>query len=202
MTLSHFGTHQPAAGPSAGPTDRDLVSAYVGGDGRAFTTIVERHRARLLWVARRYARNEDDAHDILQEALLKASRKLHTYRAESALSTWLHRLVMNSGWDFAHHRSHREQATLDDGLIPHEFNARLSHDPIRGLDLALLLHQSMAKLRPDQRTALLLIDVAGYSVAHVAHREGVRPGTIKSRRARAREFLREDLRDDVRAGAA
>ncbi|AGF73797.1 sigma-70 family RNA polymerase sigma factor [Corynebacterium halotolerans] len=186
MTLSHQETTTDS--------DRALVSAYVAGDMRAFTVIVERHRARLLWVARRYARNEDDAHDILQEALLKASRKLHTYRAESTLSTWLHRLVMNSGWDFAHHRSHREQTTLDDDVVPHEFNIRLSYDPTRHLDQTMLLRQAMAKLRPDQRAALLLIDVAGYSVSHVARREGVRPGTIKSRRARAREFLREDLR--------
>ncbi len=183
MTLSQTGT----------TTDRDLVSAYVGGDTRAFTTIVERHRTRLLWVARRYAKNEDDAQDILQEAFLKASRNLHTYRAEATLSTWLHRLVMNSGWDFAHHRRHREHMILDDGVIPHEFNVRLSHDPTRSLDLGLELRQSMAKLRPDQRTALLLIDVVGYSVDHVARREGVRPGTIKSRRSRAREVLRAHL---------
>lgn len=192
MTLSRIGT-QHATSTATDRSDRELVTAYLGGDRRAFTTIVERHRTRLLWVARRYAHTEEDAHDILQEALLKASHKLHTYRAESTLSTWLHRLVMNSGWDFAHHRRHREQATLDEEVIPHDFNVRLSHDPTRLLDLALLLRHSMAKLRPDQRTALLLIDVAGYSVAHVAHREGVRPGTIKSRRARAREFLREDL---------
>ncbi|RNE48118.1 sigma-70 family RNA polymerase sigma factor [Corynebacterium alimapuense] len=173
--------------------DGALVHAYVAGDTRAFSQIVERHRARLLWVARKYGNNEDDANDILQEAWLRASRKLHTYRYEASLSTWLHRLVMNSGWDFINHRHQLESVTLDDDVVPHEVNLRLSVNPIEHRDVILHLEESLAKLRPDQRSALWLIDIAGYSIAHVAKQEGVRPGTIKSRRARARESLREDM---------
>lgn len=173
--------------------DGELVTAYVAGDMKAFSEIVERHRTRLLWVARKYGNNDDDADDIVQEALLRASLKLHTYRHESTLSTWLHRLVMNSGWDFLNHRSQVEISTLDDDSVPHEINLRLSVDPIRQREVALHLEEAMAKLRPDQRSALWLIDIAGYSVAHVAEHEGVRPGTIKSRRSRAKDALRAEL---------
>ncbi|WIM70963.1 sigma-70 family RNA polymerase sigma factor [Corynebacterium suedekumii] len=173
--------------------DGELVDAYVAGDMRAFSEIVERHRTRLLWVARKYGHNEDDAQDIVQEALLRASRKLHTYRHESSLSTWLHRLVMNTGWDFRNHRRQVETTTLDEEAVPHEINLRLSIDPIRQREVILQLREALDRLRPDQRTALWLIDVVGYSVAHVAEQEGVPPGTIKSRRARARTALREDM---------
>lgn len=174
-------------------TDGGLVAAYIDGDLKAFTTIVERHRARLLWVARRYGHNEDDAQDILQEALFRASYSLHTWRHESSLSTWLHRLVMNSGWDFRNHRVQVEAPTLDDGALPHDINPLLAADPIGRSEDMLHLHESLGRLHPDQRRALWLIDIEGYTIGHVAKQEGVQPGTIKSRRNRAREALRADL---------
>lgn len=174
-------------------TDQQLVKSYLAGDGGAFSEIVRRHRKRLFWVARRYGTNEEDAHDILQEAFLKASRNLHNFRSEAALSTWLHRLVMNSGYDFVKHRSRREIPALDDEAVPHEVNIKLSYDPVPHVDLVLLLRQALGNLRPDQCLALLMVDLAGYNVAQVARFEGVRPGTIKSRRGRAKECLREFL---------
>ncbi|QGU08701.1 ECF RNA polymerase sigma factor SigM [Corynebacterium occultum] len=174
-------------------SDQDLVHKHLAGDRGAFTEIFHRYATRLMWVARRYTRNEQDAHDILQEAFFNAARNLHTFRAEASLSTWLHRLVMNSGYDFAHHRSRREVATLDNEVIPHEFNLRLSYDPVSRVDLVLLLRQALATLRPEQSAALLLVDLVGYNVTHVADLHGVAPGTIKSRRCRARENLREAL---------
>ena len=83
MTLSHDRS------------DEELVDAFIEGDNKAFSTIVERHRTRLTTVARRYTRNDHDAQDVVQEAFLRASCNLHSYRRESALSTWLHRLVKN-----------------------------------------------------------------------------------------------------------
>ncbi|MGP6174213.1 sigma-70 family RNA polymerase sigma factor [Corynebacterium sp. A21] len=174
-------------------SDHELVQHHLAGDRSAFTEIVHRHGTRLLWVARRYALNEDDAHDILQEAFLNAARNLHSFRAEATLSTWLHRLVMNSGYDFAHHRSRRELTTLDDDSTPHELNLRLSYDPVPRVDLALLLREALLTLRPDQCVALLLVDLGGYRIAQVAALQGVKPGTIKSRRCRAKENLREIL---------
>lgn len=98
------GFNEPARAPEPGRfaalahlgkterSDEQLVSDFLEGDTSAFSTIVERHRARLLWVARKYTRgNEADAEDVVQEALFKASRKLGSFRRESSLATWLHR---------------------------------------------------------------------------------------------------------------
>lgn len=179
--------------------DRRLVADYIGGDIKAFSSIVEKHRARLLWVARKYGHNEDDAQDILQEALFRASCNLHTWRHESSLSTWLHRLVMNSGWDFRNHRRQVEVTTLDDDALPHDINPKLASDPIGRREDLLHLHESLAKLHPDQRTALWLIDIEGYTIGHVARQAGVQPGTIKSRRNRAREALRAEMAGECSA---
>ncbi|KQB84670.1 sigma-70 family RNA polymerase sigma factor [Corynebacterium oculi] len=155
-----------------------------------------RHGARLLRVARRYGRNEHDAHDIVQEALLRASQNLHTFRRESALGTWLYRLVANSGYDFAHHRHLREVAALDDGRTAPDADIRLAYEPLSGIDTRLALQSALSHLHPDQAAALVLIDAAGYSVAHVAEWAGVQPGTVKSRRARAKAALRELMRNE------
>lgn len=68
-------------------SDQQLVDDFCSGDASAFNAIFTKHRRRLRGVARRYAGNDHDIDDIMQDAMLKASTKLDTYRAESALST-------------------------------------------------------------------------------------------------------------------
>ncbi|ART20265.1 RNA polymerase subunit sigma [Corynebacterium striatum] len=174
-------------------SDHELVDAFIAGDNKAFSLIVERHRARLAMVARRYTHNDTDAQDVLQEALLRASCNLHKYRRESALSTWLHRLVMNSGYDFLNHRANRENASLDVDFVEDDRNHLLAHNPNENLEDTLALREAMELLHKDHREALYWTDVEGYAIAEVAALQGVAPGTIKSRRARARRALREAM---------
>lgn len=171
--------------------DNALVTEFVAGDHKAFAVIVERHRQRMMAVAKRYARNEHDAQDIVQDALFKASRNMHTFRAESALTTWLHRLVQNAGYDHAKRAENKRQHTsLDDSeKLNQDSNRYLAIDPLGNLDRLLELRQALMKLPAAQRRALMLIDVAGYSIDSAASHLGVRPGTVKSRRNRARQAL-------------
>lgn len=184
-------------------SDQQLVEAYMGGDPRAFTAIVQRHRARLVYVARRYSRNENDVEDILQEALFKASRNMHTYRSEATLSTWLHRLVMNTGFDHvkASRKRLRDVSIDDDERISPEANPVLAHDPTAHLDRTIVVRQALEALPETQRRALVLIDVIGLSVERAAAEMGVQPGTVKSRRARARAALAKAV-DGAASGAS
>ncbi|MDK4269336.1 RNA polymerase sigma factor [Corynebacterium accolens] len=174
-------------------SDEELVDAFIEGDNKAFSAIVERHRKRLTTVARRYTRNEYDAQDVVQEAFLRASCNLHNYRRESALSTWLHRLVKNTGYDYLNHRANRENASLDSDDFANDRNPLLAHNPSENLAEQLVVREAMELLRQDQREALMLTDVAGFRVNEVATAQGVKPGTVKSRRARARKVLREAI---------
>ena len=73
-----------------------LVAALKAGDEWAFETVVRLFSARLLVVARRYVRNEEDARDVLQSAYLSAFRALAQFEGSAQLSTWLHRIVVNT----------------------------------------------------------------------------------------------------------
>ncbi|MFM7148184.1 MAG: sigma factor, partial [Actinomycetales bacterium] len=80
-------------------SDADLLARHVAGDPTAFTVLIQRHRDRLWAVALRTTQNPDDAADALQDALLSAFRRADTFRGESAVTTWLHRIVVNASLD-------------------------------------------------------------------------------------------------------
>lgn len=174
-------------------TDDELVEDFLDGDVRAFRIIVERHRSRLVAVARRYANNEDDAQDIMQETWLKASTSLGGYRAEAKLTTWLHRIVANKGYDFVNHRARREQPLLDVEDTEYRYQGHLAHTPHEAVEHSLFLNYLLSRLPEAQRTALVLVDMLGHDLDSAADQLGVRPGTVKSRRARARAALKETI---------
>ena len=169
--------------------DGALVDAYIDGDEAAFSEIVRRHRARLWRVARRYARSDDEADDIVQDALLRASRHLSKFRGDSALTTWLHRLVVNSGYDhLGVGFRRREFTTLDASEVAQRLLG--TEEPFGQVDLAITLRDAIGQLPEDQRQAILLVDLADLPVDEAAAIMKIRPGTVKSRRARARSTLK------------
>ncbi|WP_269508783.1 sigma-70 family RNA polymerase sigma factor [Corynebacterium faecium] len=171
--------------------DRQLVANYLAGDRQAFTLIVRRHRKRMYFAARNFARNEQDAQDIVQDALFKAARSMHTYRGEAKLSTWLHRMTINAAID--HQRKDGRagaQYSLDDNdHVDIDANKYLAYNPMENMERTMAMRQALAVLPQAQRKALWLIDVAGMSVGDAAAELGVQPGTVKSRRYRAREAV-------------
>ena len=171
--------------------DRQLVADYVGGDRHAFKIIVRRHRQRMHLVARSYARNEQDAQDIVQDALFKAARSLHTYRGDAKLSTWLHRMTINAAIDHQRKddRAGAKYSLDDDAAVDIDANKYLAYNPMESMERTMAMRQALAVLPTAQRKALWLIDVAGMSVGDAAAELGVRPGTVKSRSYRAREAV-------------
>lgn len=176
-------------------SDRQLVADYLGGEHRAFTVIVRRHWKRMYYTARHYSRTEQDAQDIVQEAFFKAARSLHTYRGEAKLGTWLHRMCVNAAID--HQR--RGYGALycpsldDEEAVTQDANKYLSYNPMEAAERVIAMRQALAVLPSAQRKALWLIDVAGLSVESAAAELGVKPGTVKSRRHRARETVAATL---------
>ncbi|MDX3852933.1 RNA polymerase sigma factor SigM [Streptomyces sp. AK02-01A] len=186
-------------------SDHDLLSAHVTGHPHAFGELVRRHRDRLWAVALRTLGDREEAADAVQDALVSAFRAAHTFRGQSAVTTWLHRITVNACLDRARKAASRKTSPMDDTerleqlLEPHES----AEAPAERQDLHRELLAALAKLPVDQRAALVLVDMQGYPVAEAARVLGVPTGTVKSRCARGRArllpllvHLRGDAPDD------
>lgn len=174
-----------------GTSDQDLLARHVEGDPEAFGELVRRHRDRLWAVALRTLGDREEAADAVQDALVSAYRAAHTFRGQSAVTTWLHRITVNACLDRARKAASRKTAPVDDTerleqlLEPHESASA----PAERNDLHRQLLQALRTLPADQRAALVLVDMQGYPVAEAARILDVPTGTVKSRCARGRARL-------------
>lgn len=173
-------------GAQAEPSDAELLRRHVTGDAAAFGQLFLRHRDRLWAVALRTMGDADEAADALQDAMISAFRRAADFRGDSAVTTWLHRIVVNACLDRLRRRATRPVAADLDLL------ARVPQaDPDRDVRLDVLA--ALRTLVPEQRAALVMVDMLGYSVADTAGILGVSPGTVKSRCARGRARLLPQL---------
>jgi RNA polymerase sigma-70 factor (ECF subfamily) len=122
---------------------------------------------------------------------VSAYRAAHTFRGQSAVTTWLHRITVNACLDRARKAASRKTSPVDDTerleqlLEPHESASA----PAERNDLHRQLLEALGTLPPDQRAALILVDMQGYPVAEAARVLDVPIGTVKSRCARSRARL-------------
>lgn len=163
-------------------TDEALMRAHAAGDPVAFDELVRRHRDRLWAVALRTLGDREEAADALQDALLSAYRNAGRFRAEAAVTTWLHRIVVNACLDRVRRRQARPTVPLS-GVAAAPAVAATDSDTVLDVRAAL------ARLPAEQRAALVLVDIQGYGVAEAAAILGVAEGTVKSRCARGRARL-------------
>ncbi|MFF1280198.1 RNA polymerase sigma factor SigM [Streptomyces sp. NPDC058299] len=174
-----------------GASDKDLLARHVEGDPEAFGEIVRRHRDRLWAVALRTLGDREEAADAVQDALVSAYRAAHTFRGQSAVTTWLHRITVNACLDRVRKAASRKTAPVDDTerleqlLEPHESASA----PAERKDVHRQLLEALGTLPPEQRAALVLVDMQGYPVAEAARILDVPTGTVKSRCARGRARL-------------
>jgi RNA polymerase sigma-70 factor (ECF subfamily) len=163
--------------------DRALLAAHVAGDPDAFTVLVRRHRDRLWAVALRTMRDREEAADALQDALLSAYRNAAGYRGDAAVTTWLHRVVVNACLDRMRRQAVRPSVPLGDTDVP------ALADEHAALERRLDIRAALARLPEPQRVAIVLVDLHDLSVAEAADVLGVAEGTVKSRCSRGRVAL-------------
>ena len=178
------------SGPSGGDaTDGELLHAHAEGDPAAFGELVRRHRDRLWAVALRTLGEPEEAADALQDALLSAFRAARSpgsaYRGDAAVTTWLHRIVVNACLDRLRRRRARPTVPLPDD----ERGMPAARDVIGERDTVLAVTAALATLPADQRAALVLVDLQGFSVEAAAAVLEVPVGTVKSRCSRGRARL-------------
>lgn len=171
-------------------SDKELIAAHVHGDPRAFEVLFSRHKDRMWAVALRTTSDPEEAADGLQDAMISAFRGAGSYRGDAAVTTWLHRVVVNACLDRMRRRRSRPSVPLP-GHDPETGHDTLAdpHDAISAKELSIELERALAELPVDQRMAIVLVDVQGYRVDEAAEILGVPSGTIKSRCARGRAKL-------------
>ncbi len=185
----------PSSSPSSPPpsmerTDGELLSAHVDGDPDAFAILVRRHQDRLWAVALRVMRNPEDAADALQDAYIAAFRRAGSFRGEAAVTTWLHRVVVNACLDRLRSLKVRAADALPEDLDRSPgLGVDPPADPVEAAEQRDLVMAALGRLNPDQRAALVLVDMQGYSMEEAATMLGCAPGTVKSRCARGRAKL-------------
>lgn len=184
----------PVAGLSLAPTDAELLAAHVAGDPEAFGQLVARHRDRLWAVALRTTCDPEDAADGLQEAMISAFRNAASFRGDAAVTTWLHRIVVNACLDRLRRKAARPAISLPDqeGDAGHNVLAD-PRDPLGARELRIEIERALGELSPDQRAAIVLVDIEGYSIEDAAQVLECPAGTVKSRCARGRAKLAERL---------
>ncbi|PXY31657.1 RNA polymerase sigma factor SigM [Prauserella muralis] len=171
---------------AAAPTDADLIAAHAAGDPQAFNELVRRHRDRMWAVALRTVRDPEEAADALQEAFISAFRAAANFRAESQVTTWLHRIVVNACLDRVRRRQARPTVPLPEQ--GHNEPA-VPRDSMAERETRLVIADALDQLPDDQRVPIVMVDVEGYSVAETAKLLNIAEGTVKSRCARGRAKL-------------
>ncbi len=167
-------------------SDVELLDAHVAGDPDAFAALVRRHYDYLWRLAVRTSFNHDDASEALQEALISAYRRAHTFRHACPVQGWLYRIVVNACLDKMRAQRLRTHSELTPLL--HEQVSLRDHfhqDPA----WAIVVAEALAELPIDQRDAVVVVDMLRCSVAEASHLLNIPPGTVKSRCARGRGKL-------------
>src|ERR1700690_711989 len=168
------------------PSDAELLRRHVAGDDQAFGELFRRHRDRLWAVALRTVCDPEEAADALQDAMVSAFRRAADFRGESAVTTWLHRIVVNAALDRLRRRAARPAVPSGDEQA-FEALAGSAGDPAHTADIRLDVDAALRILPPQQRAALVVVDMLGFSVADLT--PDISPDTVKSRCARARARL-------------
>ena len=191
---------------TAGVDEAILVAQLRDGDERAFEDLVRTFGGRLLAVARRFVRNDEDAQDIVQSAYLSAFRALAQFEGNCQLSTWLHRIVVNTALMKLRSKKRKPEESIED-LLP-AFQEDGHHveqfsDWNTPADVLIERNETRVTVRacidrlPDNyRTVLLLRDIEERSTQDVADALSMTPTAVKVRLHRARQALSTLLRNE------
>ena len=168
--------------------DEALAAAAASGDRDALDALLRRHAGLVNAVCRRVLAHPDDALDATQEALLAIARKIHTFDGRARFTTWCYRVATNAALDEARRRA-RRPAPVD--VVPEPRRGGPAIDDLVADQLDV--DAALAQLSPDHRAAVALRDLVGLDYAEIGEVLGIPPGTVRSRIARGRAALADQL---------
>jgi RNA polymerase sigma-70 factor (ECF subfamily) len=199
----------PEPGGVALRTEMALVERAMARDADACRILIKTYNQRLYRLARSIVRNDGEAEDVLQEAYLRAFAHLDTFRGDSALSTWLSRIVINEA--LGRLRKRRRAAAAEIPEIPREGHGNGADiipfplvsseaDPERTMaqrQILNLVERATDDLPEIYRTVFVARVIEGLSMEETAEALSIKPETVKTRLFRARRLVREAIEKEV-----
>ena len=186
-----------------GGREAALIQRCAARDEDACAELVAEHQRMVYQLSLNLLGDHNEALDLSQEVFLRVFRTIHGFRGQSALRTWIYRIVVNQArnrqrWWRRRHRA--QQVSLDEHLrdfgdFPEQTDGASPDRMLGRKELAERLRLALERLPFDQRTAIVLREIDGLSYEEIGFSLGIAVGTVKSRLARAREALRAQLRD-------
>ncbi len=177
--------------------DFDLIQAAKAGDNRAFDELIRLYDKRILQVAHGIMGNIQDAYDAYQEGVIRAYKKLPTFRFESSFSTWLTRIVINQSLNMKKKLRVKRFLSFDqpEAVLP-EYLEDYQAGPDEVLMTSELSHQiqkSLERLSDRERVVFVLKHLHGYKLREIAIMIDCAEGTVKNYLFRATRKMREEL---------
>jgi len=190
----------PAASSPETDPEASLVAGLAAGDERLFEGLVREQGPRLLAVARRFLKNEEDARDAVQEAFLSALRSISKFERSSKLSTWLHRIAVNCCLMRLRSRRRKPEQPIEDFLPRFADDGHQVHpsfawkgsaeELLQQGETRKLVREAIDRLPDSYRSVLLLRDIEELSTEEAARLLEVSENAVKIRLHRARQALR------------
>ncbi len=149
----------------------------------SFERLYEMYRGRVFSTAYRMLSNRADAEDVTQDVFVKVFKKLKSFRGDSAVSTWIYRIAVNTCLDFRRRRKLRQAVSLDDCT-------KVGSTP---LSVTRLIESALPRMAEGYRQVFVLYDIQGMKHEEIGKILGITEGASKSQLHRARAFLRREL---------
>jgi RNA polymerase sigma-70 factor, ECF subfamily len=207
VAAEHNRTSSVASAAPAG-RDAELIARILAGERELFHELVRPYEKAVYMAAYSILQNEQDAEDAAQEAVLKALKSLHAFRAEAKFSTWLISIAVNEARGRLRHARVLKMESLDTPQVDEEGTPvpavisdwrEVPSQALERKELRELLRGAIASLPEIYRETILLRDVQELSIADTAAALGVREGVVKTRLLRARLMLQKILAPQLRS---
>ena len=177
-----------------GQTEQKIIRKAAAGDRVAFRELVLEHSHAMFRLAWRLTSDESAAEDIVQEAFIKAWRKLGSFRMESSFKSWLHRITVNTAMDYLRKQSRRKQFETEEPEWETHFQASQTPTHDTQIDIRKQTEAAMMDLSEIERSALLLKHFEGHSINEIAQILEITTGACKQTIFRAVKKMRIALR--------
>jgi RNA polymerase sigma-70 factor (ECF subfamily) len=177
-------------------SDEDLVRTALSGDDNAFTELVSRHKRRVFGIVSRYADNRHELDDVCQEIFLKVYRNLRKFRGDAPFDHWVAKIAVNACYDLLRRRRRQvDEVPLED--VEFLLGDTASTEAPAEMASAILAG-AMARLRPEERLVITLLELEERSVREVSSLTGWSDSKVKVRAFRARKELKRILEENDR----